>query len=112
MECKEIGKICPPSPDSPEGLKRFFFEVGPRHIDHQHAVIFFNDMLKASFPDLVEAFSLKDVLDNRDEQQYPPRAGMKPAVLTTQNAAQYRQISYTLDCKIGGILVDVPGPPG
>lgn len=113
MECKELGKICSPSPDSPEGLKRFFFEVGPKHIDHQHAVIFFNDMLKASFPDLVEAYSLKDVLDDRDEQkQYPPRAGVKPAVMTEENAAQYRRVSYTLDCKIGGIIVGVPGSPG
>ena len=113
MECKEIGKSCPPSPDSPERLKRFFFEVGPRHIDHQHAVIFFNDMLKASFPDLVEAYSLKDVLDNRDQQQQnPPRAGIKPAVFTEETAARLRNISYTLDCKIGGLLVDASGPPG
>ena len=110
LECKELGKSCAPSADSPQGLMRFFFEVGPRHIDHKHAVIFFNDMLKASFPDLVEAYSLDDILDSRDsQQQYPSRPGVKPAVMTEMAAPQLRDISYTLDCKVGGIIVGVPG---
>ncbi len=113
MECKELEKSCAPSADSPQGLMRFFFEVGPRHIDHKHAVIFFNDMLQASFPDLVAAYSLEDILDNRDEQQQPStRARLNPAVMRGEITPQLQNVSYTLDCKIGGLLVDVSGPPG
>ena len=113
MACKELEKVCAPSPDSPEGLTRFFFEVGPpRGTPHIHAVNFFNYMLRASFPELVANYSLADILDKRDERPSTTARLVSAALTESTGPARLENVSYTLDCKVGGILVDALEPPG
>jgi hypothetical protein len=113
LECKELGKNCAASPDSPEGLMRFFFEVGPpRGTLHNHAVNFFNHMLRESFPELVANYSLADILDKRDERPGTTARLVSAALTANTPPARLQNVSYTLDCKVGGILVDAFGPPG
>ena len=114
MVCRELGeKVCAASPDSPEGLTRFFFEVGPsRGTPHIHAVNFFNYMLRASFPELVAAYSLKDILDKRDERPSTTARLVSAALTENTVPARLENVSYTLDCKVGGILVDALAPAG
>ncbi len=110
--CNELGKVCTPSEDSPSGLTRFFFEVGPpRGTPRSHAVKFFNDLLSAAFPELVADYSLSDILDNRDEQT-SKTARLMSTVLTEDTAqAHLQNASYTLDCKVGGILIETFSSP-
>lgn len=110
LECKELaGAACAPSQDSPEGLLRYFFEVGPPHGTPQnHAVNFFNYMLKASFPDLVDAYSLDHLDDKRDEQNKTSARLVSAAMSDTTQQPRLRPISYTLDCKLGGLIVGSP----
>jgi len=113
MTCKELEKICSASPDSPEGLTRFFFEVGPPYgTSANHAVTFFNDMLSASFPELVADYSLSQILDKRDGS--PTRtARLVSAAMTDDTPPPHLlNASYTLDCKVGGLIVDTSAPPG
>jgi hypothetical protein len=111
--CKEIEKECTASPDSPEGLTRFFFEVGPpKGTPHVHAINFFNYMLKTSFPELVTDFSLVEILDNPNNDGRYKRAQLVAPVLTESTMpAHLQNASYTLDCKVGGILVKAPTGP-
>jgi hypothetical protein len=111
--CKELDKACTPSPDSPKGLTRYFFEVGPpRGTPQTHAVKFFNDMLDASFPELVANYSLSEIKDKRDENP-STSARLVSATLEPNTPPAHRlNASYTLDCKLGGILVHVVSPAG
>jgi hypothetical protein len=113
MTCKELEKACSPSPDSPPGLTRFFFEVGPPHgTPGNHAVNFFNYMLNASFPELVADYSLAEILDKRDTQP-AGTARLSSAVMTDRTVRPHLlNASYTLDCKLGGVLVDTTSPAG
>ncbi|MGC2697608.1 MAG: hypothetical protein WA738_17615 [Candidatus Angelobacter sp.] len=108
LECKELAKSCAPSKDSPEGLMRFFFEVGPPEgTPENHAVSFFNYMLKTSFPDLVDRYSLESIDDKRGQPRTTAR--VLPAVMSeTMEPLQLRPVSYTLDCKLGGLIVGTP----
>lgn len=112
MECQELGKECSTSVDSLPGLMRFFFEVGPSQgTPSNHAVNFFNDMLEASFPELVPNYSIAEIKDLRNEKQ-STTAGLMPAVMNnTTRLAELRNASYTLDCKLGGILVNTSTSP-
>ena len=112
MVCKELAKGCAPSPDSPSGLTRFFFEVGPpRGTSHSHAINFFNYMLSTSFPELVAEYSLGDILDKRDEGSSTTARLVSSAFTEDSAPARLRNASYTLDCKIGGLLVNAPSGP-
>jgi hypothetical protein len=113
MVCKELEKACSPSPDSPKGLTRFFFEVGPpQGTDHSHAVNFFNDMLNASFPELVANYSLADILDKRNERPATTARLVSTEMRLDTPPARLLNVSYTLDCKLGGILVNAPSAAG
>jgi hypothetical protein len=113
MTCKELEKACSASPDSPQGLTRFFFEVGPLYgTASNHAVNFFNYMLNASFPELVADYSLAEILDKRDGRP-ATTARLASAVMTEKTAPPHLlNASYTLDCKLGGMLVDTSLPAG
>ncbi len=113
LVCKELEKVCTPSPDSPPGLTRFFFEIGPpRGTPRSHAVKFFNDMLNTSFPELVADYSLKDIDDSRDDRQTAEGARLVEAVMWQDGPpVQFQNVSYTLDCKLGGITVGTSSPP-
>jgi hypothetical protein len=111
--CKELEKACSPSPDSPEGLTRFFFEVGPpQGTAHGHAVNFFNDMLNASFPELVANYSLADILDKRNERPATTARLVSADMRLDTPPVHLLNASYTLDCKLGGILVDTSSAAG
>lgn len=113
MACKELEKGCAPSLDSPQGLTRFFFEVGPpRGTPHNHAVNFFNDMLNASFPELVANYSLADILDKRDERPATTARLVSADLRSDTPPAHLLNVSYTLDCKLGGLLVDTSSSAG
>lgn len=113
MNCQELDKGCAPSSDSPKGLTRFFFEVGPpRGTPQSHAVKFFNDMLEASFPELVAAYSLSEIKDKRDENPSSTARLVTADMRTGMPPAHLLKASYTLDCKLGGILVHTASPAG
>jgi hypothetical protein len=113
MTCKELGKACAASPDSPEGLTRFFFEVGPPYgTPANHAVTFFNHMLTGSFPELVANYSLFQILDKRDGSPARTARLVSAAMADDAPPARLLNASYTLDCKVGGLLVDTSAPPG
>lgn len=113
MTCKELEKVCSASPDSPEGLTRFFFEVGPPYgTPANHAVTFFNDMLSASFPELVANYSLSQILDKRDGSPARTARLVSAAMADDTPPARLLNASYTLDCKVGGLVVDTSTPPG
>jgi hypothetical protein len=91
---------------------RFFFEVGPpRGTPSGHAIKFFNDMLAASFPELVADYSLAEILDKRDERQSTTARLVSAALREDHAPARLRNASYTLDCKVGGILINALMPP-
>jgi len=114
---KERAIVSPPSQDSPAGLTRFFFEVGPpRGTPRAHAVRFFNDMLAECFKELVADYSLKDIEDDRDDgrdyKQSAEAGRLIDAVMREDfPQAQLRNVSYTLDCKLGGVTVSTSSPP-
>ena len=113
MVCKELDRPCAPSKDSPQGLTRFFFEVGPPHGTSQdHAVNFFNDMLEASFKELVPAYSLSEILDKRDQAPSRTARLVSADMRSTMPPARLLNASYTLDCKLGGFLANTSAPPG
>ena len=106
MVCKELDKACAPSSDSPRGLTRFFFEVGPpRGTPEEHAVKFFNDMLEASFRELVPAYSLSEILDKRDQSPSRSARLISAEMRSATPPGHLLNASYTLDCKLGGFLV-------
>jgi hypothetical protein len=116
---KEKTTVSRPSLDSPVGLTRFFFEVGPpRGTPRGHAVRFFNDMLTDYFPELIADYSLKDIDDSRDDgrdfKQSAAAGRLVEAVMREDfPPVQLQNISYTLDCKLGGITVTTSsGPTG
>ena len=114
---KEKITVLPPSPDSPSGLTRFFFEVGPpRGTPRAHAVRFFNDMLTNYFPELVPDYSLKDIDDTRDDgggYKRTAEAGRLVEAVMREDMppAQLLNVSYTLDCKLGGITASTSSSP-
>lgn len=117
LECSEPGIQCEPSKDSFPGVTRFFFEIGPvRSLDpmmsHVHAVEFFNYMLRQSFPDLVERFSL----ESEHGDQRPPVPGaptVKPAVYQYGvDNPRLQRASYVVDCEFGGLLAHTHTPAG
>lgn len=112
MVCQELSKGCTASEDSPPGLMRFFFEIGPPpNTPSSHAVNFFNYMLQTSFPELVRDYSLAKIDDPHERQS--TSASLMPAVMKSNAPqAELRSASYTLDCKLGGMLVNTSLPPG
>jgi hypothetical protein len=114
--CSQMAEGCPASPDSPPGTARFFFEVGPPQGSdpmHTHAVNFFNYMLERCFSDLKDKYELKSIGypggGNKTASIYPE---IVPAVLRTDNSQGWtREVSYTLDCKLGGLTTTTSSPP-
>ena len=113
--CAQFGEPCSASSDSPPGIARFFFEVGPPRSNNEqqnaeHAKNLFNDMLQASFPGLVAKYSLASIgYQKRDSKTAAVPARMVPAVLNYGAAhPELKRISYTVDCKAGGIITTTP----
>jgi len=130
MSCPRMGGHCQPTPHCPQGVARFFFAVAPRVKDpktqQQHAVDFFNFTLRQSFPDLVDRYTLEKIEPSEELQSpgYPgtqrpasmrlaPESVLRPAVLSSRDrAARLLNISETVDCQVGGMLVRTNSPAG
>lgn len=105
LTCSELkDDRCAPAQDSPDGLTRFFFEVGPKRTTSNHPVEFFNYILQTSFPDLEERYRLAPK-DRRDESDNVA-SRVVPAVWHNQSPSDlFKQVTYTVDCKFAGPLV-------
>lgn len=114
LECSESKLQCLQSPDSYPGVRRFFFEIGPKRAlsyeaSHSHAISFFNYILHQSFPDLEERFSLAPEYDGSTKQSgLTPR--LTPAVFQYPDV-QLKPASYIIDCEFAGPLVSTSAPP-
>jgi hypothetical protein len=116
LECSEKSILCEPSKDSFPGVTRFFFEIGPTHSldpakSHAHAVVFFNYILRQSFPDLVERFSLEQERGDQNASS-PTSPRVAPAVYQDGiDNAWLQRASYTIDCEFGGLLANTHTAP-
>lgn len=122
MSCAELGAHCEASPHCPPGVLRFFFAAAPhvRNTDEQrraHAIKFFNFILRSSFPQLVERYSLDDIGRSEDESEIPAKvrpssmlknsnvALMPPVLNAPAHEGRLLRVSETVDCQTGGIIV-------
>lgn len=113
MSCSEGVGLCRSSPDSPSGVTRFFFEIGPARpdINGQHAVRWFNFMLQECFPLLVKEYKVASI--GEPERPSGASTNLVPTVWKPDSrTVQLQQASYTLDCKTAGIIVSSDQPPG
>jgi hypothetical protein len=124
MTCHNFGGDCKPSQNCPPGMIRFFFGAAPPlqsdEEQREHAVKFFNFMLRTSFPDLVKRYSLAEIESARQRPGYAKpmampgaQAGSLRSLVLDQDDPQprFRQISETVDCQTGGILVRTASNP-
>jgi hypothetical protein len=114
MICGDAGGRCQPSADSPPGVARFFFEIGPVRpdVNGRHAVNWFNFMLNECFPELVRGYSVSAIGESEPGKTYGTSANLVPAVWKPNSSeAHLLEASYTLDCKTAGIIVSSDQPP-
>jgi len=112
LTCRELGEDrCAPATDSPAGLTRYFFEVGPARSTKNHPVDFFNYILHTSFPDLEVRFSLSSK-KSQDQRTANTPAHVIPAAWQFQYPEElFHTVTYTLDCSYAGPLVHVSTQP-
>jgi hypothetical protein len=131
LKCNQGEMQCSPSPHCPPGVLRYFFGVGPINHDpkkrEEHAVDFFNFILKKAFPQLEEKYEIASI-EPSDYQEPGASGGLRPAVfkadeaaspatlpavLSPDKAARLLPVASLVDCQIGGILVGTrTGPTG
>jgi hypothetical protein len=115
LECSDRSVNCAPSPDSYPGVTRFFFEIGPARTlnyaqSHDHAIRFFNYILKQCFPDLAQKYSLDENPYGRQQALAAPR--LAPAVFQYGRPfARLQPASYITDCEYAGPLVGSSSSP-
>jgi len=111
LACSESDFKCEPSDDSYDKVKRYFFEVGPKHSlnreeSRSHAIKFFNFMLEQSFPDLAKQDLLRVPGDERKQSSM-----LVPAILQPQaHDSLRRDASYIVECEFGGPVIYVNAP--
>ncbi|MGZ4865828.1 MAG: hypothetical protein ACXV7C_01305 [Candidatus Angelobacter sp.] len=126
LTCSQLGDKCSPSPNCPPGVLRYFFGVSPTRKDgaekHEkgnagnHAVEFFNFMLRRCFPELEEHrlayIEPSEIRGGRPSSAIRPR--LMPGVLTPDSpSAHLLGVSAVLDCQsIGPIVRTNAGPTG
>ena len=117
MACQQLGGPCSVSTNCPPGIARFYFGARPTNPDNEHAVKFFNFMLKNSFPELVTKYSLRSIQrkdGDADDRAHQTHAFLKgkplymPASVQPKISAELHRVSATLDCQSGGIIVNRP----
>lgn len=112
LTCRDLGEDrCAPATDSPAGLTRYFFEVGPVRSTKNHPVDFFNYILHTSFPDLEARYSLRS--KSIGEQRSSIGTGrFTPAAWQFQYPeGLFQPATYILDCEYGGPLLNVNTQP-
>jgi hypothetical protein len=109
LECTDSNLKCEPSPDSFQGVTRFFFEIGPKRAlnpseSRVHAILFFNYILQQSFPDLAEKFQLDPKYARGLEHgEIDPKA-TSAVYHYGSHGPLLQDASYAVDCEFGGPL--------
>jgi hypothetical protein len=121
LTCSQLGDNCTPSPNCPPGVLRYFFGVSPTKVsptkkgdEQDHAVRFFNFMLRRCFPELEEhllaSIELSEKSRGRTSSALPPR--LMPGVLTSDSPSPHLLgVSAALDCQSIGPIVHTTKPP-
>ncbi|HET6841148.1 MAG TPA: hypothetical protein VFK06_05595 [Candidatus Angelobacter sp.] len=128
--CQEFNDECAPIIEN--GVGKFYVGVGlPPGGDpgNKHAVDFFNFLIASSFPHLLPELKLasigvpelpgqNDTDQDQDESPTPvrPRSTNMPAVPQLNTVAfrrtlpmpYLRESAYTVDCRVGGVIVTTP----
>jgi hypothetical protein len=126
--CSQLGDKCPPSPNCPPNVLRYFFGVSPakapstnkedkyaKDDEQEHAVNFFNFIIRRCFPELQEHL-LKHIEPSeksrrRTSSAFRPR--LMPGVLTPDAPpAHLLEVSAALDCQSIGPIVHTTKPAG
>ena len=118
LTCSQLGDKCSPSPNCPPGVLRYFFGASPTIKDdaakhakddaQNHAVKFFNFMIRRCFPELEEHvlayIEPSEKRGGRTSSALRPR--LMPGVLTSDSpAAHLLGVSAVLDCQLIGPIV-------
>ena len=89
----------------------FFCGLGFRHgVTPELTAV--GPLLSASFPELVANYSLADILDKRNERPTTTARLVSADMGLDTPPVHLLNASYTLDCKLGGILVDTSSAAG
>jgi hypothetical protein len=109
VTCSQLGEKCPPSPNCPPGLLRYFFGVSPTKGENEkHAVEFFNSTLRRCFPDLCEHLLayIEPSEKSRGRTSGVPYPKVRPSILTSDSpSAHLLGVSAVLDCQSIGPVV-------
>jgi len=118
LACSQLGDKSSPSPNCPPGVLRYFFGTSPTIKDdaakhakddaQNHAVKFFNFMIRRCFPELEEHLLAyiepSEKRGGRTSSALRPR--LMPGVLTSDSpAAHLLGVSAVLDCQLIGPIV-------
>jgi hypothetical protein len=118
LACSQLGDKSSPSPNCPPGVLRYFFGASPTIKDdaakhakddaQNHAVKFFNFMIRRCFPELEEHLLAyiepSEKRGGRTSSALRPR--LMPGVLTFDSpAAHLLGVSAVLDCQLIGPIV-------
>ncbi len=116
LECTDSSLKCEPSPDSFQGMTRFFLEIGPKRAlnpseSRVHAILFFNYILQQSFLDLAEKYQLDPKYARGLEQgESDPRA-TSAVYHYGSHGPLLQDTSYAVDCEFAGPLASTKKPP-
>jgi hypothetical protein len=128
LTCAQLGGKCPPSPNCPPNVLRYFFGVSPakgqstkkdnrddKDDEQDHAVRFFNFMIRECFPDLQE--HLLQYIEPAEKSRHRTSSAISPRLMPgvlTPNApaAHLLEVSATLDCQLIGPIVHTTKPAG
>ena len=115
LTCSQLGEKCPPSPNCPPGMLRYFFGVSPTKGENEkHAVDFFNFTLRRCFPDLVEHFLayIEPSEKSRGRISGALHPKLMPSVLNGDSpSAHLLGVSAVLDCQSIGPVVHTGTAP-
>jgi hypothetical protein len=116
--CSQLGGTCAASPNCPPGVLRYFFGVSPTKVpstkrddkddEQEHAVRFFNFIIRRCFPELEEHLlkSIQPSEKSRGRTSSALRPKLMPSLLTSDSpAAHLLGVSAVLDCQSIGPLV-------
>jgi hypothetical protein len=128
LACLQMGGKCPPSPNCPPHVLRYFFGVSPakgqptkkddkydKDDEQEHAVNFFNFTIRQCFPQLEEHLLkyIEPAEKSRHRTSTAIRPRLMPGVLTSDAPpAHLLEVSATLDCQSIGPIVHTNVGPG
>ncbi len=116
LDCTDSSLKCEPSPDSFQGMTRFFFEIGPKRAlnpseSRVHAILFFNYILQQSFRDLAEKYQLDPKYARGLEQGESDPRTTSAVYHYGSDGPLLQDTSYAVDCEFAGPLASTKNPP-